>query len=318
MKKSDPRIHQFAEQVAVSLKNTQAIARAVATLRDTAKPKEERQQAIQALTPLKPPEALYPLIDLVSTDKDEELRRAAAVALGAYNAPVIAERLLPNWKTLPQTVRIDLVNSLKSHQTSARLLLDAVGKGTVPRTDLTDNTILAIRAFNNRGLNDQIEKVWGRYRQTPQELDQLISKMRKDILAKPGDAAKGKLVFEKNCMQCHKYEGRGHEVGPQLDGADRSLDYLLGNILDPNRVIGQPYYQRVVLLKSGQIKTGLLHGEDDSSITLKGEQAALDVIQKKDIDDTKIVEKSLMPEGLDKNLTPDDFRDLVRYLERKK
>jgi putative heme-binding domain-containing protein len=316
-KHSSPRIRQLTEQVAISLKNTRAIGRAVATLKDTNSSRADRLHAVQVLTPLKPPEALFPLIDLIQMEKDEELRRAAATALGAYNAPVIAERLLPIWKSFPDSVRVELVNGFKSHQNSARLLLDAVGKGTVPRTDLTDNTILAIRAFNNRGLNEQIERVWGRYRPTPQELEKLIAAMHAQVKEKPGDAAKGKLVFQKNCLQCHKFDNQGHDVGPALDGADRSVHYILVNVLDPNRVIGQPYYQKVVLLKNGQLKTGLLHGEDDSTLTLKREQAALEVIQKKEIDNEKTVEKSLMPEGLDKNITPEEFRHLVEYLRRK-
>jgi putative heme-binding domain-containing protein len=310
-------LRQAAERLAVIFRHTQAISRAVGMLRQPNLGKAERLRAVEMLIPLASDEALPLLIDIILVDKDEELRRTAARALGAYYDPVFAGKILPAWKSLPDSVRIELVNALKTRPHSARLLLDAVGKGTVPRTDLTDNTILAIRAFGIKDLNAQVEKVWGRYRPTPQELEALIEKMRKEVAAKPGDAAKGKLVFEKNCMQCHKFDGKGHDVGPALDGADRSVDYILVNVLDPNRVIGQPYYQRVVLLKNGQVKTGLLHAEDDSTLTLKREQAALEVIQKKEIDNEKTIEKSLMPEGLDKNITPEEFRHLVEYLRRK-
>jgi putative heme-binding domain-containing protein len=115
-------------------------------------------------------------------------------------------------------------------------------------------------------------------------------------------------------MQCHRFDGKGHEVGPQLDGAERSIDYLLINILDPNRVVGAPYYTRTILLKNGKLLTGLAAGEDDQTVTLKRENAALEIVQKKDIDEQKTEAKSLMPEGLDKNITPPEFRDLIRYL----
>src|SRR5205085_7408971 len=86
------------------------------------------------------------------------------------------------------------------------------------------------------------------------------------------------------------------------------------NILDPNRVVGQPYYTRFVALKNGRVETGLLHAEDDRSVTLKNENDNLKVILRKDIDEITVQEKSLMPEGLNKNLTEQDFRDLIRYL----
>jgi putative heme-binding domain-containing protein len=103
-------------------------------------------------------------------------------------------------------------------------------------------------------------------------------------------------------------------VGPNLDGAARDIDYLLINILDPNRVIGQPYFIRTVERKDGRVETGILAAEDDSSVTLKSENDVLKVIQKQDIEQMSVQEKSLMPEGLANNMTVQDFRDLIRYL----
>ena len=80
-------------------------------------------------------------------------------------------------------------------------------------------------------------------------------------------------------------------------------------------MVGQPYFVRTVERKDGRVETGLLAAEDDSSISLKNENDAVKVILKKDIDQMSVQPKSLMPEGLDKNLTVQDFRDLVRYLE---
>jgi putative heme-binding domain-containing protein len=141
--------------------------------------------------------------------------------------------------------------------------------------------------------------------------------MRKFVTEKEGDPERGRKVFEKNCLQCHKYEGKGHDVGPNLDGAERSLDYILINVLDPNRVIGLPYYRKTVLLKNGKLVAGLLHAEDANSITIKGENAVLEAISRDDIEMEKTEPKSLMPEGLDKNISPEELRDLVRYLIRR-
>ena len=89
------------------------------------------------------------------------------------------------------------------------------------------------------------------------------------------------------------------------------------NILDPNRVVGQPYYTRLVALKNGRVESGLLAAEDDQSITLKTENDALKVIRRNDIEEMRTEEKSLMPEGLERNMNEQDFRDLLRYLTAK-
>ena len=207
------------------------------------------------------------------------------------------------------------MNLLAGRKTWAKDLLTAVGKGTVPRTDLNDNTILRIRAFKDNKLNKQIETVWGRFRDSPKELAALIDTMRGRLQDGQASFTRGKLVFENQCAKCHKFDGKGHEVGPNLEGAARDIEYLLVNIIDPNRVVGQPYYIRTVELKNGRIESGLLHAEDEQSITLKVENDILKVIQKKDIEGKVLIQdKSMMPEGLANNMTVQDFRDLIRYM----
>src|SRR5262249_15914079 len=145
----------------------------------------------------------------------------------------------------------------------AKELLNAVGSKALARTDLTNSTILRIHAFKDKQLDAQIAKVWGKLRDTPAELNALIDKIRKDLDAGPASFERGRKVFENQCAKCHKFEGKGHDVGPNLDGAARDIEYLLVNILDPNRVVGQPYFTRIVELKSGRVETGLLAAEDD-------------------------------------------------------
>ncbi len=103
-------------------------------------------------------------------------------------------------------------------------------------------------------------------------------------------------------------------MGPALDGASRDLEYLLTNVFDPNRVVGQPYFVNYVALNNGRVESGLRMSEDAQSITLKAENDAVKTIAKKDIQDLTIQPKSLMPEGLEKVLAPQDTRDLFRYV----
>jgi putative heme-binding domain-containing protein len=184
----------------------------------------------------------------------------------------------------------------------------------VPRTDLTDNTILRLGAFKDKDIDTRIKAVWGVVRNTPADLNKLIDTMRGELSKGPASFERGRKVFENQCAKCHTFEGKGHKVGPELDGAGRDIEYLLVNILDPNRVVGAPYFQRVVTTNKGQVFVGLLAGEDGDSIALKSENDAVRIFRKKDLEKTEIVERSMMPEGLDKNMTVQDFRDLIRYV----
>jgi putative heme-binding domain-containing protein len=242
------------------------------------------------------------------------LKAEAIRALGGIDVPKISGDLLAEWGKLTPGERNEAVQVLAGRKDWAADLLKAVGEKKVDRTALNDNTILRIQALKDKALNMQVEKVWGRIRATPAELNQLIDKMRGELAAGPGSFNRGRVVFDNQCAKCHKFDGRGSEVGPNIEGGGRDIEYLLINVLDPNRVIGAPYFMRTVNLLNGRVETGVLAAEDDQSITLKTENAVLKQIQKKDIEDIKVQEKSLMPEGLGNNMSVQDFRDLVRYV----
>src|SRR5205085_576323 len=185
----------------------------------------------------------------------------------------------------------------------------------IDRADVTDNTILRIQAFKDKDLDASIEKAWGRTRATPAELAKLINKTRESLYEAPASFERGRKVFETNCAKCHKFDGKGAEVGPPLEGAARDIEYILVNVLDPNLVIGAPYFLRTARLLDDTVFQGILAEEDDKFITLKIENGVLKKIKKADLaEPVRVAEKSLMPEGLGYNMTPQDFRDLVRYL----
>jgi putative membrane-bound dehydrogenase-like protein len=313
----DHEVERLAGRLAVSFRDLEALRRALATAQDAKKPMKERIDAVHDLGLAHPADALRPLEELLKQEGDADLRCEICRSLAAYDAPEIAKAVLANWKEYPPPVRSEAVNLLSGRKDWAGELLAAVGKKDVERTDLSNNTILRIRALKDKLLDKQIEEVWGKVRDTPAELNALINKMRGDLYEGRASFARGAKVFDNQCRKCHKFEGTGHEVGPDLDGAARDIEYLLINVLDPNRVVGAPYFQRIVKLKKGTVKTGLLAAEDAQSITLKTENDALTVIQKKDIDEDDgitVSQKSMMPEGLDKAMTVQDFRDLVRYV----
>jgi len=314
-KDGDGNIQELSRRLAVTFQDREAIERALALAQDANKDLSLRRDAIRDLALAHPPQAQGALRSLLGEEESTALRIEASRALASYDTPDLANFVLQGWQNYPPPLRVETVNLLASRKSWAKDLLTAVGAGKVPRTDLNDNTILRIRAFKDDKLNKQIETVWGRFRDSPKELAALIDTMRNRLYEGPGSFARGRTVFENQCSRCHKFEGKGHDVGPNLEGAARDIEYLLVNIIDPNRVVGQPYYIRMVELKNGRIETGLLHAEDDQSITLKVENNVLKVIQKKEIEGKIVVQdKSMMPEGLANNMSVQDFRDLVRYL----
>jgi putative heme-binding domain-containing protein len=135
------------------------------------------------------------------------------------------------------------------------------------------------------------------------------------VVSMKGDAARGKAVFARRCAVCHRLEGVGHEVGPDLAAlAIKSPQYLLNEILDPNRNLDSRYTEYVALTKNGRSFTGLLAAETATSITLRGQEGKQQVLLRADLEELAGTGRSLMPEGLEKDLTRQDLADLIVYL----
>ncbi len=310
----EPRLVALVNRLAVNFRDPAAIDRATKVLNDSAQPVEARAEAVRQLAQLKAPRIETLFVALIRQNPTLQVKIEAARGLAVVDDPKVPGELFKMWATIPPPVRAELVGTLAGRKAWAKELLQAMEAKTVDRRELSDNTIIKIQAFNDKDLNAQIEKSWGRTRPTPVELNKLIDKMRGE-LAQPGSFARGKIVFANQCAKCHKFEGTGAEVGPPLDGAGRDIEYILANVIDPNRVIGAPYFQRIVKTLDGRVEQGLLAEEDDKFITLKVENGVLKKIAKKDLDEpVKIIEKSMMPEGITTGMSTQDFRDLVRFV----
>jgi putative membrane-bound dehydrogenase-like protein len=313
-KDADETTKKLFNKLAVAFRDPKAARRAHEAAHNLKLPSEERAEAVRQLVLLKHPEALKSLLTLLQEDKDVAVRAECARSLVAFDDPKLANEIVSRWSSYPKPVREELLDTLAARKEWSRALLKGLADKKIGRMEVRNDVILRIVAHKDKTLTAEIEKVWGKLRETPKELAALIDKMRGELYKGRASFERGRKVFENQCAKCHQFEGKGHEVGPSLDGADRSIEYLLINVLDPNRVIGQPYYRRTIALKDGTVASGILAAEDDKSVTLKGENAVLKLILKKDIEEMQQDPISLMPEGLDKNMTVQDFRDLIRYV----
>ena len=133
-----------------------------------------------------------------------------------------------------------------------------------------------------------------------------------------GDAGRGKAAFAKRCANCHRLEGAGHAVGPDLAPlTHKPAEYMLTAILDPNRAVEDRYLEYVALTTDGRQLTGILLEETGASLTLAAPEGKKLTVSRSELDQIKSSGKSLMPEGIEGGLTPQDLADLLEFLSTK-
>lgn len=143
---------------------------------------------------------------------------------------------------------------------------------------------------------------------------------RLDAIEGPADPNAGERIFHHPkialCANCHRSNGRGNVVGPDLTHvADREdSTWLLGAILDPNRDIAPQFMPRVITLNDGSTHVGIrLRSYVNEQI-----RDALGRNHTFNRDDVKSIEDlpmSFMPPGLPMAMTDRELRDLLAFLE---
>jgi len=139
----------------------------------------------------------------------------------------------------------------------------------------------------------------------------------KPVLKLPGDAARGKTVFASVCISCHKLDGVGLELGPDLRSvAQHDAEKLLNSILDPSAIIEPGFMAYHCTLKSGEQLYGVIATETSASLTLKMAGNMTKSVLRSDVESLKSAGTSLMPEGLEAAMTPQSLADLIAYLKQ--
>lgn len=146
---------------------------------------------------------------------------------------------------------------------------------------------------------------------------ELLAYLEKDPRGKQGDAARGRIVFEKaQCMKCHKYGKDGEGIGPDLTTLSKRFKRTdtLESILFPSKVISDQYRSTMIMTKSGQQIIGLAAPQGEAITVLQSDGTKVS-LKKSEIDQQFASLVSVMPEKLLDPLTKEEIADLFAYLE---
>jgi len=201
----------------------------------------------------------------------------------------------------------------------------------------------ALRESGGPAVDAAAEAIRGGWRPTPEELGALFEKLpaeARSLLEKGseqqraklekfqpllagGDATLGRAVFfgkKVACSACHAIGNEGGRIGPDLTkvGAIRSGRDILESILVPSSTFAQGYEPYLIATKDGNVLAGLIARQDAEAVVLKDASGAETRVRHDRIREIKRGTTSIMPEGLERNLSEEEFRNLLAFLQNLK
>jgi putative membrane-bound dehydrogenase-like protein len=287
---------------------------AAAAARDGKRPLGERLAAARLLGYGPFAVASGPLQELLAPQNPSELQMAAVRALALQDNAKVAELLLEPWASYSPVLRREVLEALFARPDRVAYLLTALEQKKVQPNQIEPARLEQLRKYPDAALRQRAQALLAG-RGSPDR--RKVLEEYKSVLDLKGDAARGKAAFKKTCSTCHKLENVGVEVGPDLLSAlrNKAPEQLLSDILDPSREVDPRYINYQVADKAGRSYTGMIVAETASSITLRRAEKAEDTILRDRIDTIEATAKSLMPDGLEMQLSKQDLADVIAYLQ---
>ncbi|MCA9213977.1 MAG: c-type cytochrome [Planctomycetales bacterium] len=201
-------------------------------------------------------------------------------------------------------------------QSTLLVLLNAVSKSPFA-SSLSADRLMAIATNWSDTQKALVRKAMAKPDASQEEKVKRIDQMLASLPS--GDIRRGQKIFhgEKTaCFSCHAVGYRGGTVGPDLSriGRIRSKRDLLESVLYPSASFVRSYEPIVVVTVGGKQFAGTVRDKTGSVLTLQLNATEQHSIAMSDIEALHSGTVSIMPEGLDKLLSEQEFADLLEFL----
>jgi quinoprotein glucose dehydrogenase len=301
-----------------------AVPKLLNLLRASGMSVSERRETLKALGLLGDKSAIPLLTNVLATaQEDADTKTEALRALAALDPSAGATAARPFLQTDEATLRREAVQVLGADAAGTRLVARLFLDGKLPG-ELLPQVYDALRKHSTRDeeaarLLEDVMKRGLSVANSPAE----VARVRK-LVATKGNPERGRALYLNSkalaCVSCHRMEGVGGNVGPDLTRLwdTHSVEKIMESILEPSKEIKEGYQTFVVTTNKGQVFAGLKVTQTADEIVLR-EAGAKDIrIAMKDVADLSPSKLSLMPDNVIRELTYDQFIDLVAFLKDRK
>ncbi|HEX2523736.1 MAG TPA: c-type cytochrome, partial [Terriglobia bacterium] len=266
--------YQYAQRI------LSAEVRSLAAAGDRMLDSDRRADAVAFLAMIAPEKHRGLFEKLISPGEPDSVQIAAVRGLGKIPGEAVGTFLISKWRVLTGPVRTQAAEAVLHDPARFPQILRALQHEDVQAWTLNFSQKRRLLMNRDPKIRDVARAVLD---EKPGERDAVVKRYQAALNVN-GDSVRGKRVFQEICAKCHKLDGIGAEVGPDLGTVrNRPASVLLGDILVPSKSIAQKYEAYVVEQVSGGMSEGVIGSQTPTSLTLRQEEGKEIVIPRSDI-----------------------------------
>lgn len=252
------------------------------------------------------------LVSALESTQPPAVQNAALATLLQYPDEQVAMQLLELWPGLTPKLAERARDGLLSRTSWAVLVLDAITAGRLPAATLSPSDLQRLASVPDDAVRSRAIRLLESV--TSSTRDEVLRSYQVALTLKP-DLDKGAALFKQHCSVCHQIGTVGFQVGPNLATMkNRGPEAILTNVLDPNREVNPAWRDYIAVTTDGQTHNGVLIAESASVLTFRRAEAKETSLLRSDLEALRDTGRSLMPEGLEKNLDAQSMADLIGWL----
>jgi putative membrane-bound dehydrogenase-like protein len=256
--------------------------------------------------------ALSAMVGLISAQQSAAIQQAAITAMSRTGEVAVAKLLLERYRSVSSSTRSAILDVLLSREDWTSTLLDEVESGRIRRTSFDAARRQRLLVHRNNGLRARAAKFF-QSEGSPNQA--AVLKSHEPALALSANVERGRTVFRKSCASCHRLENHGHVVGPNLTTlTNRDPKWLLTTMLDPNREVDARYISWTAVRDDGRTASGMIVEETTASVRLREAGGKEYTILRSEILEFRSSELSVMPVGLQRDMSHQNFADVIAYI----
>jgi len=254
---------------------------------------------------------LKQLSGLLRPEHPISVQQAAFESLARLKELGAATALLAGWGHYSPDLREDALAALFSRREWTGELVARMEKDTIPARQLGAAWQQKLLQHSDRSIRERAAKLFAAI--APDR--QALLKSYDGVEKLSGDRTRGFDLYRQHCATCHRLGGEGKSVGPDLGAlSNKSIPALIEAILDPNRAVEARYVSYTAMMKTDREVSGIITSETANNLTLRATDGREETLLRAELKELTSSGLSLMPEGFEQALPPQEMADLLAAL----